>query len=114
MCNFEGDDNNSDSGTQENQGGKIECPIDVGEILVSPVTASFNPKDAGAALKKTYWLVMFKTRQCYDFAGHVHSIVTCDDDIVGKMRKVIQGVSGNISSISLSIDSPIIRPLINW
>lgn len=46
--------------------------------------------------RKTYWLVMLRTRLCYDFAGHVRSIMTCDECIVGKMRRIHQpmGSSG--------------------
>jgi hypothetical protein len=80
-----GDDDEEDGGfaAAAAASSKLECPVDVGEILVSPVTASFTTTAAGpegaVASRRTYWLVMLKTRICYDFAGHVHSLVTWDE-----------------------------------
>lgn len=69
---------------------KVQRPVSVGEILVSPVTASYEDKE-GEAQRKTFWLVMLKTRRCYDFCGHLGSLLTMDKDIMGKIRETQQG-----------------------
>lgn len=76
-------------------GERLQRVASVGEILVAPVTAKYTvkvnlfsrmlhcaPKQIGNTLlvqgrelRKTYWMVILKTRRCYDFAGHIFSMV---------------------------------------
>lgn len=47
--------------------------IKVGEILVVPVHARY--KEGGEPRRKSFWMVILKTRKNYDFVGHVMSII---------------------------------------
>jgi hypothetical protein len=52
----------------------VEKTVKLGEILVSPVCAKYDV--AGVGHSKVFWLVVVKTRRCFDLAGHIHDIVT--------------------------------------
>lgn len=76
-------------------------PVTVAEILVSPVTVTYekkiDDKEEDGKIDwcehhKTYWLVILKTKRCYDFAGHLSSIIAWDEDIMPKMRKIHEGL----------------------
>lgn len=60
----------------------------VGEILVSPITVRY--KMNGNDMRKTYWMVILRTRRCYDFAGHLFSLVVGKDDSKGKRKQMPQ------------------------
>jgi hypothetical protein len=53
--------------------GYVEQSVKLGEIVVSPVYAKYTVD--GADQTMVYWLVMIKTRRCFDFSGHVSDIV---------------------------------------
>jgi L-2-hydroxyglutarate oxidase LhgO len=54
---------------------------------------------------KTYWLVMLKTKRCYDFAGHLSLIIAWDEDIMPKMRKIHEGLGKRVVFLSIFIGS---------
>lgn len=64
----------------------MTIPVDFAEILLAPVIVSFD--DEHGPCKKMFWVVTLKTRRGYDFPGHLKSILTRDDAIIGNMRKI--------------------------
>jgi hypothetical protein len=54
--------------------GYIEKPVQLGEILVSPVCAKYTLDDVEQSM--VFWLVMFRPRRSFDFAGHISDIIS--------------------------------------
>jgi len=54
--------------------GYIEKSIKLGEIFVSPVCVRYTVDEVDCSA--VFWLVVLKTRRCFDFSGHVYDIVS--------------------------------------
>ncbi len=58
---------------------KTRCkkfPVDVAEILVAPVCVTFSARHSNDVEKMTcFWLVILKTRKCYNFNEHLRWMI---------------------------------------
>jgi hypothetical protein len=53
--------------------GYVEKSAQLGETLVAPVCVKYEIE--GVETSKVFWLVLLKTRRCFDFSGHIGDIV---------------------------------------
>lgn len=52
-----------------------KCPVDVAEILVAPVCLRYTSRQNQPEKMTCFWLVILKTRKCYNFNEHVRWMI---------------------------------------